>query len=186
MIPQRIVGKEFKRWIVRALFVLLSIDLVLGVYVWRTAASHPASEKIALDRLRARHRQYGDDLRRAELIQQRLPEVERECNRFFEAQFLNTSTGYSSVVEDLGRIARTAGLPPSAITFKQREIEKRGVVEVAVSATVEGEYPALVRFVNGLERSEHLYLLDSLNLIDAQEKHVKLSLQMKTYFRLAG
>jgi hypothetical protein len=186
MTPQLIGGKGFKLWIVRALFVLVVADLVLGAYVWRTIASHPQSERIALESLRARHRQYGDDLRRAELIQTRLPEVERECNRFFDAQFLNTSTGYSSVVEDLGRIARTAGLPPSAISFKQHEIEKRGVVEVAVTATVEGEYPALVRFINGLERSEHLYLLDSLILAEAAEKRVKLNLQMKTYFRVAG
>lgn len=182
-----ISGRQMvKRWILRGLFVLVVLDAALAVYVWRTAASHPQTEREAFEKLRDRRRQYGDDVRRAELIEARLPEVERECNRFFDAQFLSTSTGYSSVVEDLGSIAKQAGLPPSTIGFKQREVEKRGVVEVEVNASVEGEYPALVRFINGLERSEHLYLLDSLSLTTGQEKRVKLNLLMKTYFRAAG
>ena len=178
--------RTLKRWILRGLCGLVLVDAGLGVYVWRTAASHPQTEKETFERLRDRHRQVGDDVRRAEKIESRLPEVERECNRFYDAQFLNTSTGYSAVVEDLGSIAKEAGLPPSTIGFKQREVEKRGVVEVEVNAGVEGEYPALVRFINGLERSEHLYLLDSLSLAAGQEKRVKLTLLMKTYFRAAG
>jgi hypothetical protein len=175
-----------KLWIVRGLFALVVIDAGLGVYLWQSLASRPQAEQADLDKLRAHHRQFGRDVNRAEQIQSSLPDVQRECTRFFEEQFLNTSTGYSAVVEDLGSIAKSAGLPPSTIAFKQRDLEKRGVVEVEVTATVEGEYPALVRFVNGLERSEHLYLLDSLSLAIGQEKRVKLGLLMKTYFRAAG
>ena len=179
-------GKGLKLWIVRGLVAFVVLDAGLGIYLWRTAASHPEAERAALEKLRARHRQAGDDLQRAEQIEKRLPEVERECNRFFEARFLNTSAGYSSVVADLGSIAKEAGLPPSTIGFKQHELEKRGVVEVEVTATVEGNYQSLVRFINGLERSDHFYLLDSLSLSEGQDKHIKLGLQMKTYFRAAG
>lgn len=179
-------GKKLKRWILRGLFLVVALDAALGLYLWRTAASHPQAERAALEKLRERHRVAGDDLQRAEQIERRLPDVERECNRFFAAQFLNTSTGYSSVVQDLGDIAKQAGLPPSTIGFKQHEVEKRGVVQVEVNASVEGDYPALVRFINGLERNEHLYLIDSLALTVSQDKRIKLALQMKTYFRAAG
>jgi hypothetical protein len=175
-----------KLWIVRSLVSLVIVDAGLGLYLWRTAAAHPQSERAALEQLRARHKQFGNDVARAESIADNLPKVERECNHFYEEQFLSSSKGYSAVVEDLGRIAKEAGLPPSTIAFKQQELGKRGVVEVEVTATVAGEYPALVRFVNGLERSEHLYLLDALSLGAEPDKHVKLSLVMKTYFRAAA
>ena len=178
--------KGLKRGIVGALVVLVALDAALGLYVWRSAASHPQTERTSLENLRERHRQVGDDVLHAEQIQAHLPSADRECNGFYDARFLNTSRGYSVVVDDLGSIAKTAGLPPSTIAFKQRELEKRSVIEVEVTATVEGEYPALVRFVNGLERSEHMYLLDSLSLTTGQDKRVKLSLLMKTYFRAAG
>ncbi len=186
MTAQGTGAKQLKRWIVRGLLVVVALDAALGLYLWRTAASHPQAERAALEKLRERHRVAGDDLQRAERIERRLPDVERECNRFFVAQFLNTSTGYSSVVQDLGDIAKQAGLPPSTIGFKQHEVEKRGVVEVEVNASVEGDYQALVRFINGLERNEHLYLIDSLSLTAGQDKRIKLALQMKTYFRAAA
>lgn len=175
-----------KLWIVRGLFSLVVVDAALGLYLWQSLTSHPAGEQKALDSLRAYHDEYGRDVNRAEQIQGSLSKVQGQCSRFFQEQFLGASTGYSTVVEDLGSIAKTAGLPPSTIAFKQRELEKRGVVEVEVTAAVQGDYPALVRFVNGLERSEHLYLLDTLSLATTQDKLVKLALVMKTYFRPAS
>lgn len=175
-----------KLWIVRGLFALVLGDAALGIYYWQSLAAHPAGEKRAFENLRAYHDEYARDVNRAEEIQSSLSKVQGECGRFFQEEFLNSSTGYSTVVADLGSIAKMASLPPSTVAFKQHELEKRGVVEVEVTATVEGGYPALVRFVNGLERSERLYLLDSLSLAVAQDKRVKLSLVMRTYFRMAG
>jgi Tfp pilus assembly protein PilO len=177
--------RGLKRGIVGALVVVVALDAALGIYVWRATASHAPTERTSLESLRERHRRVGDDVLHAEQIQAHLPAAERECNAFYDARFLSTSRGYSVVVDDLGSIAKTAGLPPSTINFKQRELEKRNVIEVEVTASVEGDYPALVRFVNGLERSEHMYLLDSLSLTTGQDKRVKLGLLMKTYFRAA-
>ncbi len=74
-------------------------------------------------------------------------------------------------------------LPASSVMFKQRDIEKRGIAEVELTTTVDGDYPSLVRFINGLERSQNLYLLDSLSLVAGQEGRIKLNVSMRTYFR---
>ncbi len=172
-----------KRWVRWGLVGVLAVDAVLLLIAWRSAASHPQSEQQALERLRERHRLLGADVRRASEIRRRLPEVERECNRFFEAELLDSASGYSSVVEDLGKIAGKAGLPANSVMFKQRDIEKRGIAEVELTTTVDGDYPSLVRFINGLERSQNLYLLDSLSLVAGQEGRIKLNVSMRTYFR---
>ena len=53
-----------------------------------------------------------------------------------------------------------------------------------MSATVEGAYPGLVKFINGLERSQNFYLLDSLALASGMGgTGVRLNLQLRTYFR---
>mgnify|MGYP001608520988 FL=1 len=66
---------------------------------------------------------------------------------------------------------------------KERPLETRGVTEVTVSATVEGDYVSVVRFINGLERSDNFYLLDSLGLASSTGGSIKLNLQLRTYFR---
>jgi hypothetical protein len=54
---------------------------------------------------------------------------------------------------------------------------------VEINAVVEGDYSALVKFINGLERSKNLYLIDSLALTAGHEGGARLSLVMRTYFR---
>ncbi len=175
--------KGSRRWMRLGLAFLLAADALLLVLVWRSAALHPASELQDLERLRERHRLMEQDVARAEDIRGRLPEVEKQCDRFFAERLLPAASGYSSVVADLGKIAGELGLPASNIGYKQHEVEKRGIVEVEVTATVEGDYPSLARFINGLERSDRLYLLDSFALVSGTDKKIKLNLAMRTFFR---
>jgi len=86
-------------------------------------------------------------------------------------------------VADLSDISNRAGIHTGGVTFKQRELEKRGVTEVEVTTAVEGEYPNLVRFINGLERSKNFYLLDSLTLASSAGGSIRLNLQLRTYLR---
>lgn len=172
-----------RRWVRRGLAVLLAADVVLLLVVWRSARLHPATEIQDLELLRERHRVMGQDVARAQDIRRRLPAVEKQCNAFFAERLLPAASGYSAVVADLGKIAAEVGLPANNITYKQRDVERRGVVEVEVTATVEGDYPSLAKFINGLERSDRLYLLDSFALVSAREKTIKLNLSLRTYFR---
>jgi Tfp pilus assembly protein PilO len=123
------------------------------------------------------------DVRRATAIRAQLPDVEKDCDAFFSNTLLVASSGYSTIVADLGKIATDARLPPGGIGFKQKPADKQGIVEVEVSAVVEGDYSSLVKFVNGLERSKNLYLLDSMALNSGHERGARLSLVIRTYFR---
>jgi hypothetical protein len=48
---------------------------------------------------------------------------------------------------------------------------------------VNGDYPSVVRFINGLERSNNFYVLDGLQLAESTAGNVKLNLRLRTYFR---
>jgi Tfp pilus assembly protein PilO len=134
-------------------------------------------------RLRQQHADLGADVARVHAIRGRLPEVQQQCDRFFQDEFLEAKQGYSTVVGDLTHIAEKSGLHATSVNFKQRELEKRGVSEVGITALVEGDYASLVRFINGIERSENFYLVDSLSMASGASGGVKLNLQLRTYFR---
>lgn len=174
---------NWRRWVRWTLGVVLSLDLLLVLVAWRTAGGDEQAQKVELERLRQYHRRVGADVRRAEEIRQALPDVREDCDRFVREQFLEAAPGYSTVVADLGEIAGRAGLKAANVTFKQRDLANRGVVQVEVTASVEGDYASLVRFINGLERSENFYLLDALNLASGVGGGIKLNLQLRSYFR---
>ncbi len=171
--------KNVIRW---ALGVVLALDFLLLVVNLRPRMS-PQEQKNEEQRLQRQHDLLAADVRRASEIRQRLPVVQRECDEFFAKELRPASTGYSSVVGDLGELAKKAGLRTNAITFRQHDVANRGVVEVQVVATVEGDYPSLVSFINGLERSKNFYLLDSLQLASSTGGSLKLNLELRTYFR---
>jgi hypothetical protein len=87
------------------------------------------------------------------------------------------------VESDLEAIARKANLRTTDLKFKQKDLKDHGVTEVSIDGTVEGEYPALVQFINGLERSKNMYLLDTLSLASVSTGGIRLKMDLRTYFR---
>jgi len=108
--------------------------------------------------------------------------VGSECDTFYRESFLDASTGYSRIETDLGAIAAEAGVRTSGFGFKETPVKDRGVTEISIATTVDADYPAIVQFINGLERSKNFYLLDGLQLATAAGG-IRLELSLHTYFR---
>jgi Tfp pilus assembly protein PilO len=177
-----------KRLVIGALAFLVLADVALAAYSWRlSSAPHTPQQELVLQNqqlevLRA-------DIKRGESIRQLTPAIQRDCDRF-EQSLLPVANGYSSVSAELDGIAKKAGAQIEGRGFKQKEIPKRGLEEVSIDLTVNGDYNAVVRFLNGLQRSKNLYEVDGLALAsDTQNQGangpIKVSVHMKTYFRVA-
>ena len=166
------------------ILAVLAADVLLVWFNWQIVGAEPEQQQLQRDRLRQQHQQWGDDVRRVADIRNRLAQTERDCETFFAEQFLGEDVGSSTVVDDLTSIASSAGLQTSTVTYKSQEREKRNVMEMAITASVEGSYASITKFIRGLERSERFYLMEHLALASAQGGDLKLNLQLKTYFRL--
>ncbi len=178
----RLHWKKVVRW---SIVGLLTADGALLMWNWQLRGEAPQSQAAQLDQLRRQHGDLGHDVRNAADIRARIPDVEKECDRFLGEQLLPSSGAYSALTEDLNRISRDSGLQAKGISYRQNDLPDRRVVEVEVSASVEGNYQSLVKFINGLERSKQFYLLENLSLVEASSgSGIRLNLQLKTYFRL--
>lgn len=172
---------KWKTWTRWALGLLLAMDAALLFINWRNGGAEAQAQN-----LRALKYQYAvmsKDVRHAQDIEKRLPQIQEQCDAFFKEQLSPAAGGYSAVVADLGRIAEKAGLRTSGVSYNQQPVTDRGVIEVEIAATVEGDYPSLVRFINGLERSDSFYLLDKLVLASSTGGGIKLAFELRTYFR---
>jgi type IV pilus assembly protein PilO len=169
--------------------ILLALaDVALGLYSWelasapRTPQQQLAAETKQLDLLSA-------DIRRAQGIREKIPSIQKDCDKFEESLF-PSSSGYSSVTTELGDIARKSGIRLDNLSFKKAEVANRNMTEVAVDATINGDYKGVIEFLNGLQRSTSLYEVDSLALAtqsttQAPSGTIKVSVHLKTYFRTA-
>ena len=178
-----------RRIILVGVLLLVFADIGLAAYSWQMASAPHAPEKqLAVetkqrDLLRA-------DIRRAQQIRDNVPATQKDCDRFEQSLFPGSS-GYSAVISELNDTARKGGIQIEDLTHKQTEISNRGMTEVTIDATVNGNYKNVVGFLNGLQRSANLYSVDSLtlgsdNANQASANVIKVTLHLKTYFRTAA
>ncbi|MGA2419847.1 MAG: hypothetical protein ABSG69_07150 [Candidatus Acidiferrum sp.] len=175
-----------KRLILTGLTLLIGADLVLGAYSWRLSSA-PRTPRQQLNAETQQLELLRADIRRADQIKQNLPHIKEDCDNF-ERGLRTEGTGYSAVTAELGVIAAKSSLHVDDLVFKQKSIPNRNIDVVDMDVTVNGDYASVVRFINGLQRSESVYEVDGLALAgDLQNKSsnapVRVQLHMKTYFR---
>jgi Tfp pilus assembly protein PilO len=180
MAQSRKIGKTV---IVLIIGLILASDAVLAVVNWRLSLSPASSMEDQIRALRRERDLLSLDRKNGDTIRHDLPAVQKECDDFFQQQLRPTEGGYSAISSDLGAIAKESGLLVESTRFRQKAVEKHGVDEITIGMTMEGAYPALVSFINSLERSNNFYVLDSLTLDSTAGGTLRLSLELRTYFR---
>lgn len=176
--------RSWKKWTGIALAGLLAVDLALLSFLWQASREGPQAMRARRDRLAVQAKLLRADVDRGEKVRASLPQAGKDCDTFYHQAFLDASTGYSQIEADLGAIASKAGVRTSGFSFKQKEIKDRGVTEIGISTNVEADYPAVIQFINGLERSKNFYLLDGLQLASATAGGIRLELELHSYFRM--
>jgi len=166
-----------------ALALLIAADLCLAFFLWQSSREGPQSVRAQRDRLALEEDLLRADVERGEKIRASLPQVGRDCDAFYRESFLNAATGYSSIQTDMNNMAAKAGVKTSGLTFGQKAIEGRGVTELSMNTSVQADYPAIIRFINIIERSKNFYLLKQLHLASATNGSIKLDITLLTYFR---
>ena len=170
--------------ILSGLGLLLAADIALAAYNWRSGAGVRtpqqmlAVESQQLKLLKA-------DVERARGIRKQMPAIQQDCERF-EKSLPPASSGYSSLVSQLGGVAKSAGVKVTSLTFKTTEVAKKPFLQVTMEATIEGDYTSVVRFLNGLQKSDGLFIVNDLSLASSPQiagGALRVNLHLQTYFR---
>jgi Tfp pilus assembly protein PilO len=166
-----------------ALGLLLLIDAGLIFVIWQSSREGTESTRAQRDRLALQAKLLKADVERGEKIRASLPKIGKDCDSFYQEKLKGSDTGYSTIVSDLGDLTTKAGLKSSGLAFQQKEVKDHGVIEISIRTAVQGDYPAIIHFINDLEHSKNFYLLDNLHLDSAGTGGLRLSLDLRTYFR---
>ncbi len=175
-----------KRIILASLGVLLAADAALAYFNLKMNSARETPQQV----LAADTRQLKlmkADVERATAIQKNIPEVLKKFDAF-EADLPPASKGYSVTSEELNGFARDTHLLIGDLRFREKELKEHNLDEVEIEATVAGGYNGIVRFVNHLQRSKNVYIVDSLQLESDPSGQgtanlLRISLHLRTYFR---
>ena len=176
-----------KRAILVIVTALLVADVALAAYSWNLSSAQAARQE--LETLKRNRKLLKADIENAQKIRQDIPSIQKACDAYEQSMFPE-SAGYSSVTADLSSMAAKAGLHLQGSAFRANELKGHPLKEIVIDTSVSGTYTGIVRFLNALQRSPHVYAVESLAArSEAQNQAVRGQLQVrilvKTYFRAA-
>jgi len=177
-----------KRLILAGLALLLLADGALAYFSMKMSVPRDTREQM----LAAQSRQVAlvkADIERAKKIQQSMPDVLKKFDNF-EATLLPGSKGYSVISQEMDEYAKDAHVIVDDVKFHEKDVAGRNLSEVEIESTVSGDYNGIVVFLNHLQRSKNVYIVDEL-AVDLQTQSqappgsLRVNLHLRTYFRKA-
>jgi Tfp pilus assembly protein PilO len=177
-----------KRIILTLLGVLLVVDGALAYVNLKMSSARETPQQVLALQTR-QLKLMKADVERAAAIKENIPKVLKNFDEF-EADLPSASKGYSMTSQELNGYARDTHLLIGDLKYRQKELTDRNLNEVEIEATVAGDYNGIVRFINHLQRSKNVYIVDTLQLeSDATGQGpanlLRISLHLRTYFRKA-
>lgn len=163
-----------------AWFTMLVL-MVCGLAIWlgmewkalaRDTGSSVAEKRTELESLTAAN----VDLRG---LRSRLSDTQKQIDTFYDHRLL---ANYSSIAQRIGEIEIQSGVNLTHVVYLQQP-HGSGLTEIVVESDVGGEYPQIMRFVNGLERDDAYFVIRSMTLVTQQGGQVNLRIRFSTWLR---
>jgi|SRR5579863_4260044 len=172
--------RDTRRKVKIALIAMAAVDVVLLAVFFSPLVGSQASRR---EQLAQRWQELQQKTREVEPLRgldKKIPIAHKEIDDFY-AQRLPAQD--SAISTDLGKVAAKSGVQIGGIKYIVKDPEPVGVRRVEIEAEFAGDYLQLVRFINGLERDQMFFLVNSVGLVGEQGGVVKLQLKLETYLK---
>ena len=177
-----------KRFIIGALAALLVADAALGYLNLRMSKHREDREQVLVIQTH-KVALVKSDVERARKIREKLPQTLNQFDQF-ESTLLPATKGYSVLAQEMDDYAKDTHLLLDEVKFHEKEVSGRNLTELTVESRVSGDYNGIVRFLNHMQRSKNVFIVDALDVEtdtsgQAQAGVLRVNLHMRTYFRKA-
>jgi len=168
-------------WHVAGFVLLLVLAVALAIRLgldWAVMDSHSteilASKQIQLKAL---------EIQTAPLrgLDQRVEKTREQLEDFYQKRI---PPNYSSIDARIVELYVASGVRLTRVQYTQGA-PGPGLTEISMDASISGNYPAIMRFINGLERDPMFFIIRAMALTGQQGGLVNLRLRVSTWLRPA-
>lgn len=114
-------------------------------------------------------------------LDKRVEESRKQMQTFYKKRI---PANYSSFATRIGDLQVKSGVRLSRLLYTQGA-SSGDLTEISLDAGISGDYPQIMRFVNGLERDQNFFVVRAMSLTGQQGGLVNLRLRVSTWMRAA-
>lgn len=114
-------------------------------------------------------------------LDQKVVDTRKQIEQFYAKR---VPANYSSIAARVGEVEVGSGVHLTRLLYSQGA-PSGDLTEISLDAGVSGNYPQIMRFVNGLERDQNFFVIRAMSLTGQQGGQVNLRLKVSTWLRKA-
>lgn len=146
-----------------AVVVLLAANLVAAYFVLRPIGGSPEELRNQAAELRIELRQRQGALERTRAFASKIEAGRSEADEFLGDYFLSRRIAYSAILDELTKAANDSHLKPKESAYGIEPIEGSDTLSMMqISANYEGSYTDLIHFINLVDKSDSLLIIEGL------------------------
>jgi type IV pilus assembly protein PilO len=166
-------------WHVAGFAILLALAVFLAVRLgidWAAMDSH-ASDVLAGKQIQLK----ALELETAPLrgLDRRVDKTRGQIQTFRKKRI---PADYSQISSRIGELAVKSGVRLTRVQYVQ-EKPNAGLTEISMDSGISGNYPAIMSFINSLERDQIFFIIRAMSLTGQQGGLVNLRLRVSTWLR---
>jgi Tfp pilus assembly protein PilO len=168
-------------WHIAGFVVLLALAVLLAIRLgldWAAMDSH-SSEVLAVKQLQLKALEIETAPLRG--LDQRVEKTRKQIEDFYQKR---VPPNYSSIDARIVELQVASGVRLSRVQYTQGE-PGSDLTEISMDAAISGDYSAIMRFVNSIERNQIFFIIRAMSLTSQQGGLVNLRLRVSTWLRPA-
>ncbi|MGA9564373.1 MAG: hypothetical protein WBS19_02505 [Candidatus Korobacteraceae bacterium] len=171
--------REVRKTLLPVVIGLVVLDLACVAYLLSPAGRSRAARQHDLDALQAQLVAKRTEVLPTRGMDGKLKQASTDIDAFYKERF---PAQYSSVSEELGKLAAANGVQMSAVKYDDKDAPVEGLRQLNVELAISGSYLQEAKFINALERDKLFFVIDGVTLGE-QQGNVRLQLKVETYLR---
>jgi type IV pilus assembly protein PilO len=163
-----------------ALGVMAGIDLLAALIYFSPLVGSPETRRQDLNTLQTELVTKTREVAPLKDLPQKVVLAGHQINDFYKKRF---PTQDSQIPTELGKLAAANGVAIDQEKYKVLDAETGGLAPVEIEVDFAGNYTSLARLINGLERDDMFFIINSITLGGQQQGPVKLGVKLETYLK---
>jgi len=172
--------RRTRKSIQAALLIIVGVDVLAAVALFSPLVGSAESRMLEMHTLQAELTTKTREVGPLKDLPDKVKLASQQVADFYKKRFPAQD---SQIATELGKLAAADGVTIDQVQYKPKDVGPGGLQPVEMEADLGGNYVALARFINALERDDMFFIVSSVSLAGEQTGAVKLTMKIETYLK---
>jgi len=175
--------RQTRKKLKMTLRILAAVDLVAAIIYFSPLVGSAETRRLEMNQLQAELTTKTRQVAPLQDLPHKVDLANKQIEEFYKKRLPTQS---SQLATEFGKLASANGVTIEQERYKPKDEEPGNLQPIEMEYDLSGNYTALAKFINALERDEMFFIIKSVALGGEPHGTVRLNLKLDTYLKAAS